>query len=325
MTQLRLGTRGSRLALAQSGQVGRTLEERLPDLSIELVKIRTSGDRIQDVPLGPHLGQSFFTKEIEQALLDGRVDLAVHSCKDLATSLPAGLVLAAVPKREDPRDALVSRSGTLEELPAGARVGTSSMRRKGFLAALRPDLTLHDQRGNVPTRVEAVDDGTVEAVVLAVSGLRRLGLDHRITEILDPEIMLPAAAQGALALQSRADDQRTREVVRILDHGPSHAEVIAERACLRRLEAGCQAPVGVLARADAGELTLSAAVVSPGGVVRARHTVPMAQAEEAGIAAAGDLLDTLGMASLRSAEWAGPPPGITPAGDATRAMGPAGS
>ncbi len=308
MTHIRLGTRNSRLALAQSGQVARMLEEKVPDVSVELIEIRTTGDRIQDVPLTPELGQSFFTKEIEQALLDDRIDLAVHSCKDLSSTLPDGLVLCAVPEREDPRDALVSLGSTLSELAPGARVGTSSARRKGFLAAARPDLDILDQRGNVPTRVAALDENRYEAVVLAVAGLKRLGLDARITQVFAPETMLPAAGQGALALQTRAGDEVTGRAVAALDHGPSHAEVSAERACLRRMEAGCQAPVGANAQVEGDRLALRAAVLSPTGIVRAETTVASSQAELAGERVAEEILDVLGVTSLRSFEWAGAPP-----------------
>jgi len=293
--------------LVQSEQITGLLQEKVPGVTVELVEIRTSGDRIQDVPLTPDLGQSFFTKEIEQALLDDRIDLAVHSCKDLSTTLPDGLILCAVPEREDPRDALVSLGKTLTELALGARVGTSSPRRKGFLAAARTDLTLLDQRGNVPTRVAALDDGHYDAVVLAVAGLKRLGLADRITEILEPEMMLPAAAQGALALQTREGDDVTGQAVAMLDHGPSHAEVVAERACLRRMEAGCQAPVGANANVVGDRLTLRAAVVSPAGTVRAETTVESSEAEAAGRRVAEEILDELGVTSLRSFEWAGTP------------------
>lgn len=313
MTSLRLGTRGSLLALAQSRGVAAALEAATPGLSVELVRIHTSGDRIRDVPLGPHLGQAFFTKEIEEALLDGRIDLAVHSCKDLGTVLPDGLTLGAIPAREDPRDALVSRGATLAELPAGARVGTSSARRKNCLAQLRPDLDVRDQRGNVPTRVKAVDEGAMDAVVLAVAGLRRLGLGERIVEVLSTDVMLPAAAQGALAVEIRDGDEATAEVVGALDDPTARIEVTAERACLRRLEAGCQAPVGVLARA--GErLDVRALAVAPEGATRVRHLGSVADPAGAGHAVAEALLETLGLASLRDAPWAGTPPAPQRAG-----------
>jgi len=310
LNTVRLGTRGSRLALTQSGWVADRLREAHPGLEIELVEIRTSGDVIQDVPLGPELGQAFFTKEIEDALLEDRIDLAVHSCKDLATAMPAGLVLGAIPEREDPRDVLVSPHGGLGDLPEGATVGTSSPRRKGFLAAARPDLVLREQRGNVPTRLAAADDGKVDAVVLAAAGLVRLGLSDRARAVIDPEVMLPAAAQGALALQVRGNDPRLVALVAVLDHAPTRRAVEAERGCLRRLEAGCQAPVGVLGTLDAvGALTVRAAVVTPAGVVRAERTIgPEQDAEGAGVAVALALLEQIGLPSLRGAAWAGPPP-----------------
>ena len=309
MKTVRLGTRGSRLALTQSGWVADQLRAHHPGLEVELVEIRTAGDIIQDVPLGPEHGQAFFTKEIEDALLDGRIDLAVHSCKDLATTMHAGLTLSALPEREDPRDVLVSRYGGLDALPEGASVGTSSPRRKGFLRVARPDLDIRDQRGNVPTRLGAADEGRVDAVVLAASGLARLGLSDRATAVLDPSVMLPAAAQGALALQVRTDDRRLRDLTRAIDHGPTRLAVEAERACLRRLEAGCQAPVGALATVDAsGTVRLAAAVVSPDGVVREqRGASGEGSPETLGKAVAEALLERLGLASLRGVAWAGPP------------------
>ncbi len=308
MRKVRLGTRGSTLAVAQSRGVAAALESLHAGLSVEVVEIRTSGDRIQDVPLGPHLGQAFFTKEIEDALLDGRVDLAVHSCKDLATTLPDGLVLGAVPAREDPRDALVSAAGRLADLPPGARVATSSVRRRRFLAAIRPDLELLDLRGNVPTRLAAVDEGRYQAAVLAVAGLRRLGLEGRITEALDPAVVLPAAAQGALAVEVRRDDEAMRALVSPVNDAASHAEVTAERACLRRMGAGCQAPVGALGRARGDELTLRAAAAAPEGVVWVERSAGADRAEALGGALAEDLLARLGVSTLRDVPWAGAAP-----------------
>jgi hydroxymethylbilane synthase len=305
---LRLGTRGSRLARTQSEMVAGLIRTHAPGVDIELVEIRTLGDVNTSDPLGPALGQSFFTKEIEDALLAGRIDLAVHSCKDLATRMPDGLCLGAIPDREDPRDALVSRAGGLLDLPPGARVATSSMRRKAFLALARPDLSIRDQRGNVPTRVRAVDTGEQDAVVLAAAGLRRLGMDDRITETLDTATMLPAAAQGALAVQVRADDEATRELVAPLDHAATRAAVSAERACLRRLGAGCQAPVGALASLVDGTLRLEVAVIGPEGLQRLRTDGPPDRAEEVGVRAAEQLLAELTLESLAGATWAGMPP-----------------
>ena len=315
---LRLATRGSALALAQARQVEARLRDAHPGLAIEIVEVRTTGDRLTDVPLGPHIGQSFFTKEIEDALLDGRADLAVHSCKDLATVLPPGLVLGALLEREDPRDVLVSRDGlALTELPEGARVATASIRRKAFLALARPDLDLVDLRGNVPTRLRVVDEGRADAVVLAAAGLHRLGLGERVSTYLDPHVVVPAAAQGAIAVQIRADDVATAAKVAALDHTPTRAAVTAERACLRRLEAGCQAPVGCLATldvSDARRLTVRTAAALPD---RRKDGVAIGAAGEAetlGRQAAEALLETLGVASFREAgDWAGPPPLRDPA------------
>lgn len=308
MTRLRLGTRGSRLARAQCQRVATDLQTRVPGLAVELVLIETFGDANADVPLTPALGQAFFTKEIEAALLEGRIDAAVHSCKDLATILPEGLRLVAIPPREDPRDVLVTRAGGLAQLPSGARVGTGSPRRRGFLAAARPDLALVDLRGNVPTRVAKVDEGVVDAAVLAAAGLLGLGMSDRIREWFEPALMTPAAAQGALAVQAREGDAATAALVAVIDHPDSHAEVAAERACLRRLEAGCHAPVGALGRVAREAISLDAALVGPDGVVRARAEGPVGDAEGLGARVAEDLLAQLGLESLRTADWAGPPP-----------------
>lgn len=309
MSTLRLGTRGSLLAMAQARMVAGLLEDSHQGLSVEIVEIRTSGDKIVDVPLGPSLGQSFFTKEIEDALLENRVDVAVHSCKDLATRMPEGLALGAVLPREDPRDALVSATGGgLASLPAGARVGTGSVRRRAFLARARPDLDVRNLRGNVPTRVRAVDEGRFDAVVLAMAGLRRLELEERVAEALAPDIILPAAAQGAVAVQLRDSDEGTVSMVGAVDDPATRAEVTAERACLRTLEAGCQAPVGVLARVEGGRLLLRGAVLTPDGDARAREEGAEADAPALGESLARALLDSLGRDSLRDAPWAGPPP-----------------
>ncbi|MGE0158306.1 MAG: hydroxymethylbilane synthase [Gemmatimonadales bacterium] len=302
--RLRLGTRGSRLALAQARAVEEKLRAGDPSLQVEIVEIHTSGDSIQDVPLGPSLGQAFFTKEIEDALLAGRVDLAVHSCKDLATTLPPGLCIAAVPEREDPRDALVGPTGGLRALRPGARVGTSSPRRKRFLSALRPDLEVADMRGNVPTRVAAVDEGRFDAALLAVAGLRRLGLEGRVSEVLDPDLVLPAAGQGALAVEAREEDARVREALAVIENAPARSAVTAERACLRRLGAGCQAPVGALAETTAGALRLRAAVALRDRIHRVDLSGSNADAEALGTAAAEALLARTGLPTLRGIVWA---------------------
>jgi len=301
--RIRLGTRGSRLALAQARAVERSLTTSDPAIRLEIVEIQTSGDRIRDVPLGPSLVQAFFTKELEDALLEGRVDIAVHSCKDLGTVLPDGLSIAAVPQREDPRDALVGPPGGIAALRVGARVGTSSPRRKRFLAARRPDLEIADMRGNVPTRVAAVDEGRFEAAVLAVAGLRRLGLEARISEVLDPAVMLPAAGQGALAIEIREDDARIRAACAAIESSIARSEVSAERACLRRLGAGCQAPVGALAEVEGRKVRLRAAVALAGRIESVDLAGPAAEADAVGTSAAEKLLEQLGLPTLRGIMW----------------------
>ena len=263
---LRIGTRGSVLALWQANYVAEQIR-RLPGAPpVELVRIRTEGDRITDKPLSEVLGKAFFTKEIEQALLDGTVDLAVHSLKDLATEMPPGLSLGAVLKREDPRDVLIARSGqSLDGLPTGASIGTSSLRRRALIGRWHPELKLVDLRGNVPTRIEKLEAGDFDAIVLAAAGVKRLGLETRISAYLPTEHVLPAVAQGAIAIQFREGDQATLDWIRPLDDPASHRAVIAERALLRRLEGGCQIPVGALATIRGDQLRLSAIVCSLDG------------------------------------------------------------
>lgn len=322
---VRLGTRGSLLALAQARRVASTMRSRWPGLEVDIIEIRTRGDVSRAARLGPHLGQSFFTKEIEDALLDGRIDVGVHSCKDLASVMPPGLKLGAVPQREDPYDALVSHGARLAALSPGARVGTSSVRRERQLRLVRRDLEVLPLRGNVPTRIRAVDDGRFDAVIVASAGLHRLGMTDRIRELLDPSSFVPAAAQGALALQVRTGDAEIEARVRPLGDPASHREVSAERACMRRLAAGCQAPVGVLARAGAGGLEVSGMVVAPDATVRASVTGTADDPERLGEAVAAELLAQLGLPSLAGADWAGPPAvsGEASAGLSDRAATPA--
>ena len=263
---LRIGTRGSVLALWQTNYVSEQIRRQPGAPPVEFVRIRTEGDRITDKPLSEVLGKAFFTKEIEQALLDGTVDLAVHSLKDLATEMPPGLSLGAVLKREDPRDVLIARSGqSLDGLPTGASIGTSSLRRRALIGRWHPELKLVDLRGNVPTRIEKLEAGDFDAIVLAAAGVKRLGLETRISAYLPTEHVLPAVAQGAIAIQFREGDQATLDWIRPLDDPASHRAVIAERALLRRLEGGCQIPVGALATIRGDQLRLSAIVCSLDG------------------------------------------------------------
>lgn len=258
---LRIGSRGSQLALWQSQWVARKLEQ-LGE-SCQIVVIRTRGDKITDVALAQVGGKGLFTKEIEEALLAGEIDLAVHSLKDLPTELPPGLEVVAIPEREDPRDAIVG--ARLEQLPAGARVGTSSLRRAAQLKRLRPDLQVEAIRGNLDTRLRKLDAGDYDAVVLAVAGLRRMGWEHRIAEIFPPSQVCPAVGQGALAIECRAQDGRVRELCLRLDHPPSRWAVTAERALLAALGGGCQVPLGAHASLSDDELHLQAIVLTPSG------------------------------------------------------------
>ena len=254
---LRIGTRASALALWQARHVESLVRAQPGAPPVELVHIRTEGDVQSDVPLWQVQGKAFFTKEIDRALLAGTVDIAVHSLKDLATRLEPGLQLAATLPREDPRDALISASGaTLSALPQGARVGTSSLRRRAFLARARPDAVLLELRGNVPTRVERLRKGDYEAIILAAAGLKRLGLAEQITEYLGVGTWPPAVAQGVIGICARADDEATLRWLSPLDDRAARLAVSAERALLRMLEGGCQVPLGALATIHEEQLSL---------------------------------------------------------------------
>jgi hydroxymethylbilane synthase len=263
---LRIGTRASQLAMWQASRVADLMRAQPAPPRVELVTIRTEGDVRTDVPLWQVGGRGFFTREIDRAVLAGEVDAAVHSLKDLPTVLDAGLALAAVLEREDPRDALLARSASsLAGLRAGARVGTSSLRRRAFLARLRPDLAALELRGNVPTRVERLARGEFDAIVLATAGLKRLGLEKHIAAHLPPEDFTPAVSQGAIAVVSRADDERTKRLLGGADHLPTRIATLAERALLKRVEGGCQIPLGALASLEHGRLRLAALVCTLDG------------------------------------------------------------
>lgn len=267
---MRIGTRGSALALAQSGMV----QKLLPGGEATLTVIETTGDRNPLASLRRIGGKGIFTKEIDTALLERRIDLAVHSLKDLPTEETPGLAIGALLKREDPRDALVSRGGVgLDALPKGAVVGTSSFRRRAQLLARRPDLTVEDLRGNVPTRIARVLSGTVDAIVIAAAGLIRLGMQSEIAEILDESVMLPAPGQGIIAVQIRADDMETREHLRAIHDPGAEAEATAERTFLSGLGGGCLVPVGARAIAKNGTLSLSGFVGHPEGRPSIRKSI----------------------------------------------------
>jgi hydroxymethylbilane synthase len=291
MTPLRIGTRGSRLALWQANHVRDLLRART-QRPIELVEIETTGDRIQGVPLVQLGGDGAFTKAIQQALLENRVDIAVHSLKDLPTFAVEGLVLGAAPKRGPTGDVLVSRKfSAFAELPADAIVGTSSLRRKAQLLSCRPGLNLVDMRGNVETRLRKLVEQSLDAIVLAEAGLVRLGLGDQITEILNPAWMFPAVGQGAIGIECRGEDETTRALVESLNDVPTRWSVLAERAMLRGLGGGCQVPIGAVTRINNGVLTIRGVVLTPDGSQRVEDEVvgPMEQAESLGLALANQL------------------------------------
>ena len=291
---LKIGTRGSKLALAQSQWVKEKLEARNPDLVAELVTIKTTGDKILDSPLSKIGGKALFVKEIEEALLKKAVDLAIHSMKDVPAELPEGLALSAFPEREDPRDAFVSiEYQTLEDLPHGAKVGSSSLRRAAQLLAMRPDLKLIPLRGNVDTRLRKLEEGDVQAIILATAGLRRLGLESRITQVIPSEQVLPAIGQGALGLEVRCDDKTIINMLECLNHEETAVTVRAERAFLKELEGGCQVPMAAFCRLNRGQLHLEGMVAELDGsnIIRNKVTGEKTKAEQIGVTLARKLID----------------------------------
>lgn len=269
-----LGTRGSKLAVHQSEWVQAQLQALAPHVTVTLRRIQTSGDKILDVPLAQFGGKGLFVKEIEEALLNGEIDLAVHSMKDVPTELPDGLEILCVPPREDPRDALISRDGkSFLGLPLGARIGTSSLRRQSQLLHARPDLTIVMLRGNLDTRLKKLHEGQFDAIVLAAAGLRRLAWAHEITEYLAPQISLPAIGQGALGIEGRRDDAFIRSLLSGLNHAPSKIAVLAERALLHRLQGGCQVPIAAHATLTGTKVRLEGVVASVDGKELIRDSV----------------------------------------------------
>jgi len=290
---LRIGTRGSKLALKQSEWIKAQLEARYPEIGVALVKIKTTGDKVLDSPLSKIGGKGLFVKEIEDALLERRVDLAVHSMKDVPAELPGNLYLSTYPEREDPSDALISVGDLpLDRLPPNARVGTSSLRRGAQLLHIRPDLDLVPLRGNVDTRLRKVESGELHAVILACAGLKRLGLADRISQVISQDQLLPAVGQGALGLEIRRDDAGLADILSFLDHGPTRMTVSAERAFLKKLEGGCQVPIAGFARLDRDRLSFKGMVAELDGtrLFREETAGPKDQAEAIGIACARNLL-----------------------------------
>lgn len=293
MPSIRLGTRSSPLAMWQAHHVSALLKAAVPGLQIELIEIQTEGDQIHDVPLAALGGQGAFTKAIQQALLDLRVDLAVHSLKDLPTFTVDGLMLAAVPERGTTGDAFVShRHRSFADLPKGAVVATSSLRRKAQILHRRPDLRLIDIRGNVETRLRKLDEEKLDATILAQAGLERLRLEQHITEVLDAQWMYPAVGQGALGLECRVDDVQTRAILAKIDHAPAKAAVLAERAMLRGLGGGCHVPIGARTHLEGATLTLKGLVIDTSGKERitADTSGPMDDAEALGKSLADTLM-----------------------------------
>ena len=291
---IRIATRGSLLALWQANWTKSELERREPGLSVELVVLKTRGDKILDRALSEVGGKGLFVKEIEDALLDGRAEVAVHSMKDLPAELAPGLEVVAIPEREDPRDALVVRPGlsvtSVRELPQGAKVGTSSLRRLCQLRAMRPDLVIEALRGNVDTRLGRVERGEYDAIVLACAGLRRLGHAARISAALSTEESLPAVGQGALAIECRSNDAATRARLAPLSHAKSARAVAAERSALSRLQGGCQTPLAAHAIMEDGELFLRGLVGSADGTKILRAEARGTDGRAIGIRVADELL-----------------------------------
>lgn len=293
-TNLRIGTRQSLLALWQSSYIAGLLQQQYPDCQVTLKKIVTKGDRILDVPLAQIGGKGLFTKEIETDLLDGSIDLAVHSLKDMPTVLPEGLCLTAITSRANVGDAFVSNKyDSFAQLPEGAVLGTSSLRRKAQLLAVRPDLKIVDLRGNVDTRLRKLDEGRMDAIILAAAGLERLGHADRIKEIIPTSICLPAVGQGALAIECRSNDEEVRSMLAFLNDDAVKQATDAERAFLGLIEGGCQVPIGVHADVTGTEIKIEAVIASLDGSAILRNTIsgPSEQAAELGRQLGRQMLD----------------------------------
>lgn len=307
MDSIRIGTRGSSLALAQTAWVRQCLLERYPDLKVEVEVIKTSGDRFQTIPIENIGAKGVFIKEIEDALLDGAIDLAVHSMKDLPTEMDERLTLAAVPERVDSRDVLISHEAKgLSQLDAGARVGTGSLRRRAQILHRRPDLTVVPIRGNVDTRLTKLKEGVVNALILAYAGLQRIGRENEVTQLLPQEICTSAVAQGVLGLETRRDDT-LQERLNFLHHEPTALEVDAERAFLRRLEGGCQLPVGGRATVLGNSVTLAGVVAEESGqrLFRGQITGTLSEAAALGVELAERLLGDGAAEVLRNLQQRG--------------------
>ena len=289
---MRIGTRASQLALWQANWVKSELEKRYPGMEVTLVKIKTIGDKILDVPLAQVGGKGLFVKEIEEAMLRGEIDIAVHSMKDVPTEFPEGLGLHCITEREDPRDAVISRGVKFADLPQGARIGTSALRRQAQLLKLRPDLRMVIIRGNVETRISKLETEKLDAVILAAAGLKRLGFTDQVAEYLPIDISIPAIGQGALGIECRLDNEAIKETIAFFNHPDTAHAVRAERALLWRCEGGCQVPIAAHGVVNGNELTLTGFVASVDGSrsVKASISGPAEEGEKLGIALAEQLL-----------------------------------
>jgi len=303
-SNITIGTRGSALALWQAEWVKAAIINNDPSVSVSLEIIKTKGDKILDVPLAKVGGKGLFVKEIEEALLNGRIDLAVHSMKDMPAEIPGGLCICAVPERETPNDVLISKHNLpLSKLPDGAKIGTSSLRRSSQLLHLRPDFIIEPLRGNLGTRIKKLETEGLDAIVLAAAGVKRLNMEDKISEYIDLETLLPAVGQGALCIESRENDPDIHEILSKLDHSPTHQVITGERAFLHRLEGGCQVPMAAYGTIKDAELTITGIVAEIDGsnIIKQIITGPVADAEKIGIElaerliglGAGEILDKL--------------------------------
>ncbi len=291
--QIRIGSRGSALALWQAEWVKSELEKKYPGTSVTITKIKTTGDKILDVPLAKVGGKGLFVKEIEEAMLEGEIDIAVHSMKDVPTFFPDGLHLSCITKREDARDALLTRNKVkFKDLPKGANVGTSSLRRQAQLMNIRPDFVIHQLRGNVDTRLRKLKEGQYDAIILAAAGVKRLGLAENVSEYIDPKISLPAIGQGALGIECRVDDRELNDLIAFFNHADTRTCVTGERALLRRLEGGCQVPIACYGEMKNGKLHLTGLVGSVDGKRIIKDAIDGApdKAEKLGVTLAEKLL-----------------------------------
>ena len=305
MNKIRIGTRKSKLALWQANFIADQLKKFYPSLEIELVHITTKGDKILDSPLSKIGGKGLFTNEIENQLIDGKIDLAVHSLKDIPAQLKNNFTIAAISKREIPFDAFVSNDyKNFSDLPLNAKIGTSSLRRRAQILAIRSDLKIFDLRGNVDTRLKKLDDKNFDAIILAAAGLKRLGYEERIKEIISPSIILPAVGQGALAIETLADRSDVIDLLKILDDFETHIAVSAERSFLKVVDGGCQVPIGVYAEIFDKKITINAIISSLDGknIFRDKISGSIADAKILGESLANNLLDNGGREILNNIE-----------------------